>query len=79
MATLSIFLILVFAVVLCYVEIPDMRKKKLIKELWTFFLILITGVTLLILKSLNIKIPISSDFIAWVYSPVKEIMKRLTK
>lgn len=79
MAAISILLVLAFGTVLCFYEIPKMLKSKSYKELWTFCILLALGVTLAILKSLNILIPNPSDWIAWVYSPVSDLMKELLK
>lgn len=79
MAYVSISAVLVFSTVLCIIEIPKMLKQKLIRELWTFSLLLGLGTVLAILKSLDVDIPNPSDFIAWVYSPFTEVIKGLLK
>jgi len=63
----------------CFAEIPKMLKQKLYRELWVFCLLLGIGTILTILKSLDVKIPNPSDFIAWIFSPLEGIMKSLTK
>lgn len=77
MAAVSILAVLVFSTVLCIMEIPKMQKEKQYRELWTFSILLGLGTVLAILKSLDVEIPNPSDFIAWVYSPLKEVMKSL--
>lgn len=77
MALASIILVLVFSTVLCIIEIPKMRKQKLNRELWTFSILLGLGTILAILKSLDVKIPNPSDFVAWVYSPFSDVLKAL--
>lgn len=79
MAVVSILAVLAFSTVLCIVEIPKMLKQKLYREVWTFSILLVLGTVLAILKSLNVEIPNPSDFIAWVYSPLTEVMKSLLK
>lgn len=79
MAVVSIVMVLVFSTILCIIEIPDMIKKNQYRELWTFSVLLTIGILLVVLKSLNIEIPNPSDFIMWVYSPFKGIMKSLLK
>ena len=79
MAIVSILAVLIFSTVLCIIEIPKMLKGKLYRELWTFSILLSLGTVLAILKSLNVEIPNPSDWIAWVYSPFKEVMKSLLK
>ncbi|AZV58586.1 hypothetical protein [Clostridium sp. AWRP] len=77
MFIVSILAVLSFSITLCIVEIPKMLKENLHRELWTFSILLALGTVLAILKSLNVKIPNPSDFIAWVYSPLTNIIKSL--
>jgi len=79
MAIVSIFAVLVFSTVLCFIEIPKMLQGKLYRELWTFSILLGLGTVLAILKSLDVDIPNPSDLIAWVYSPFAGVMKGLLK
>lgn len=79
MAIVSIIMVLVFSIVLSVIEVPKMIKEKLYRELWTFCILLLIGIVLVILKSLNIDIPNPSDFVAWVYSPFKGFIKNLLK
>lgn len=79
MAIMSILAVSVFSAAVCFVEIPKMVKQKLFRELWTFCILLGIGTILAILKSLDVKIPNPSDLIAWVYSPLAETMKSITK
>jgi cell division protein FtsW (lipid II flippase) len=66
-----------FSVVLCIVEIPKMLQEKLYRELLTFMILVALGTLLVILRSLDAEIPNHSDWIARVYLPVSEVMKRL--
>jgi hypothetical protein len=75
----AIVLVLAFSSILCIVEIPKMLAMKLNRELWTFLILLVLGVALAILKSLNVSIPNPSDWIAWVYSPVSNVLKDFLK
>jgi len=79
MAVLSILAVVLFSFVLSIVEIPKMLKQKLYKELVIFCLFLMFGTVLAVLKSLDVKVPIPSDLIAWIYSPLAEVMKSITK
>lgn len=79
MAIVSILAVLVFSTVLCIIEIPQMIQQKLYKELWAFSILLSLGTVLSILKSLDVEIPNPSDWIAWVYSPVRSIMEGMLK
>ena len=77
MAIVSILMVLAFSTVLCIVEIPKMLQGKLFKELWMFLILLVSGTVLAILKSLDVELPNPSDLVAWIYSPLKEIIKSL--
>lgn len=79
MMFLSIVAVLVFAVILCFVEIPMMLKTKLYKEIWVFCILIFLGVTLAILKSLNVKIPNPADWVTAFYSPISGLMKSILK
>lgn len=77
MAIVSILVVLVFSTVLCIIEIPKMLKGRFYRELWTFSILLGLGTVLAILRSLDVEIPNILDFIAWVYAPVVDVMKKL--
>ncbi len=77
MAAVGIIAVLVFDVIVCIIEIPKMLKQKLIKELVTFSVLLLLGTVLATLKAFDKKVPNPSDFLAWVYSPVADLMKSL--
>lgn len=79
MAVVSISAVIIFAIVLCIFEVPKMRKEKQIKELWMFSIILGIGVLITIMKSMDMKIPNPSDWVAWIYSPLKGLFENLTK
>ena len=57
------------------IEIPKMLKLKLYREFGVFLVILLTGTFIMIMNKLDIRIPNPSDFIAWLYSPLKGFMK----
>lgn len=79
MAIVAILAVLIFSTIVSIVEIPKMLKNKLYREIVTFSVLLVAGTTLAILKSLNVKIPNPSDWIAWLYSPLKDVMKNMLK
>ncbi len=79
MTIVSILMVFMFCTVLCFVEIPKMRKQKVTKELWTFVILLGLGTVLAILKILDVDIPNPTDFEAWLYSPLTGISKALLK
>lgn len=79
MAVVSVLTALALGAVLCMTEIPKMLGGRLIRELVTFCVLLLIGLALVILKSVEVDIPNPSDFIAWVFSPVSDLMKSLLK
>ena len=72
---LLILAVLLFSVILCIVEIPEMIRKSQYRELLVFGAFLVLGNILTIFKSLNMKISNPSDWILWVYSPLKEFLE----
>lgn len=79
MSAVMILLIVIFSTVLCIVEIPKMLNNKQYRELSAFSVLLLLGTVLGVLKSLDVKLPNPTDWLVWVYSPFKEIMKSLSK
>lgn len=75
MSLISTVLVIVLSVVLCFVEIPQMLKSKLYRELVAFSVILCCGVILTIVQGLNIPIPNPADFPATVFSPIVNLIK----
>ncbi len=53
-----------------FLEVPALRKKRQIRELWIFSLLLIMGTGISIALSLHIAIPNPIDWINYIYSPV---------
>lgn len=79
MAIVSILSVLALSTVICFYQVPKMIKNKYYKDLWAFSILLLLGVVLAILKSLNIQISNPSDWIAWVYSPMSDLMRKIIK
>jgi glucan phosphoethanolaminetransferase (alkaline phosphatase superfamily) len=79
MAAASMIALVLFDIIVCSIEIPKMLKQKLIKELITFSILLLLGTVIGMMKSLDMKVPNPSDFLAWVYSPVSDLMKSLAQ
>lgn len=77
MAIVSIVLTLLFAVILCIIELPKMISEKLHKEIWTFSILLSFGVIIAIFKCFEVHIPNPSDWISWVYSPISNLLKNV--
>lgn len=66
--------ILTVGTLIALYEIPTLLKNKHIKELYVFSVLLIFGVILSIIESLNIDIPNPSDWIAFMYKPFSDIL-----
>ena len=79
MAVVSIFAVLAFDTILCFIEIPKMLNQKLFKELITFSVLLLIGTVMAVMKSLNIDVPNPSDFLIWVFSPFSDLMKYMVQ
>ena|GEM_PF-567718 len=70
MIMLPTLFILLFAVIICIIEVPRLRKKQRHKELYVFSFLLFIGVGLSVLTAMQIKIPNPLDIIAFIYRPV---------
>ncbi len=79
MSIVTILAVLVFAVVLSFIEVPKMLKSKSYREFWSFSILLLLGVTLVILKCLDVPLSNPSDWIAWVFSPISNLIKPIYK
>lgn len=79
MTLISILAVLVFGTVLSIIEIPKMLHQRLYRELGAFSVFLVIGILCSILKTLDIELPNPSDFIAWIYSPLQNVIKVLLK
>jgi hypothetical protein len=66
-----------FDTVVCIVEIPKMIRQKLFRELGTFLVLLLFGTTIGIMKCFDLEVPNPTDLLAWIFSPVKDLMKTL--
>jgi len=79
MTVVTILSVLAFSTILSYIEIPEMLLNKLDKELKWFLTLLLMGTLLVILKALDISLPNPSEWIAYVYSPISEVLKDVLK
>ncbi|MDQ6418798.1 hypothetical protein RB620_05030 [Paenibacillus sp. LHD-117] len=52
------------------IEAPSLWKKRQIKELWIFSLLLLTGIGIGIAQSLHVTVPNPIDWISYIYSPI---------
>lgn len=79
MSVIYIIAIFLFCIALSIVEIPKMLKKKLFREFWTYLVLLLAAMILAVFKAMKIEIPNLADLLAFVFSPVKSVMKGLIK
>lgn len=75
----SILGILIVAIGIVLYEVPSLIKRKLKKELWAFSILLVFGVFLSIIESLNIDIPNPSDWLTIIYSPFNNLLDSILK
>ncbi len=68
-----IFLIILVFAVICYIEVPDLVKKKYWRELIVFFVFLIPGLVLTIMLSLDMYIPNPNRGIEFIVARVLSI------
>ncbi|WP_331280817.1 hypothetical protein [Bacillus sp. UNC41MFS5] len=54
-------------------------RKKLVKELWIFSILLLFGTMLSIAQALDISIPNPLDWLTVLYKPFSDMMKNLLK
>lgn len=61
------------------IDVPPLLRKKLVKELWIFSILLLFGTMLSIAQALNIRIPNPIDWLTVLYKPFSDMMKNLLK
>ena len=79
MNIVTILAVLVFAIILSFIEVPKMLRNKSYREFWSFSILLLLGVALTILKSLDVPLSNPSDWVAWVFSPLSDLIKPIYK
>jgi membrane associated rhomboid family serine protease len=67
--------ILAAAGVIFIIEAPALLKRRSIKELWIFSILLVVGTVLSILLSLQVNLPHHLDWITAIYRPFSDLMK----
>lgn len=61
------------------IEAPYLIRKKMKKELYIFFLLLLIGIGLSVIQALRIKLPNPLDWITAMYKPISEIVFGMLK
>ncbi|WP_274653104.1 hypothetical protein [Paenibacillus humicola] len=57
------------------IEVPNLFKKRLMKELTVFLFLLLTGTALSILLSLHVKLPNPVDWLTFIYQPFSKLLE----
>lgn len=70
--------IIVVAIGIVAYEAPILARKKLIKEIWVFSILLIFGVFISILNILRIDIPNPLNFLTNIYKPINNFISSIT-
>lgn len=66
--------ILAAGILIAILEVPPLLKRKLKKELYVFFLLLVFGIGLSIAQTLSMNIPNPLDWIKVVYKPLSDVI-----
>lgn len=64
--------LIVVAAVIILIEVPSMRKRKLMKDLWVFSFLLGLGIVLVIMRFLNLHIPNPVNGLDYMLRPLAE-------
>jgi hypothetical protein len=79
MQIITLIMLMSFDAILTLTEAPKMLKSKSYKDFAAFSALLLIGTAMAVMKILNINIPNISGVLAWVYSPLKNVIKWLTE
>jgi uncharacterized BrkB/YihY/UPF0761 family membrane protein len=66
---------IITATIIAIMEVPQLIKNKLKKELWVFSLLLALATGLSVAISLNIKIPSPIEFMSLILKPLSELLE----
>jgi hypothetical protein len=72
MSFLIITSLIILSIAISIIHVPQMISNKLYKELILFSVLLICGLAIAILKSLNVDISTPSDWVKAMYSPLTD-------
>ncbi len=74
---LKVLSFIALGIIISVLEVPKMKKQSLNKEIVIYIFLLITGLGLLSLISLDVKVPSSSTAIRYILSPVDKILSKI--
>ncbi|MHA0857164.1 hypothetical protein [Paenibacillus sp. CMAA1364] len=67
-------IVFVIAIIIA-IDVPPLIRKKLIRELWVFSILLLFGTILAISQALRFNIPNPLDWLTFVYKPVSDLVQ----
>jgi len=71
--------ILATAVIISMLEVPGLWKKRYVKELYLFFILLLLGTGIGIAQSMHIPMPSPLDWLTYVYGPISKLVDNALK
>ena len=75
MSFASVVFVILLAVVLCFHDIPEMKKQRLYRDITVYVIVLILGVVFTALEAGGAKLPNPADVVVAVCSPVVSMLK----
>ncbi|MFF2890318.1 hypothetical protein [Paenibacillus sp. NPDC057967] len=66
--------ILTTAVIIAMLELPGLWKKRQVKEIWLFSILLLLGTGVGIAESLHIPLPNPLDWVSYIYRPIGQLL-----
>ncbi|MNI46351.1 hypothetical protein D3C73_1008100 [compost metagenome] len=69
--------ILAVTALIALLEVPTLWKKKLVKELCVFVILLLIGAGLNFALAVHVPIPTPLDLLAWIYKPISDAVLKL--
>jgi hypothetical protein len=69
--------ILAVTALIAILDVPQLWKKKLVKELWVFAILLLAGAGLSFTLAMNAPIPNPLDLLEWIYKPISDAAMKL--
>lgn len=74
-----IFMIILFDVLTCILQIPEMLKMKQYREFVIFSAFLLIGTVFGILRCCSLDIANPSDLISFIYSPISDLLQSIMR
>ncbi|HZG80818.1 MAG TPA: hypothetical protein VEZ13_08635 [Brevibacillus sp.] len=71
--------IVAVAVIIAMAEVPGLWKKRRMKEVWVFMLLLFLGTGIGIAESLTLQVPNPLDWITALYKPISDFIQAILR